>query len=357
MSGIKEPSLGRAARLQHRQPFNSGDRNFFAWGSATAPESNSTAWSTSYSQYLARSAAISARSMNLYQLALEHVAQGKLPPTIFQDHFPAFAVAHAAEFTNRFAEVGSRFMGNLVRLGSSFPQQAGASDSAEAEAETPPEFDPSNPSRWYEQVAEYAGKLNARAVQAYRSQLDRVAAGQTTPSEVQQQTAEQMAERLPNYMQGMTQIYFNLLNELNEVRAAYEETYFRGLLVTAKSDHSDPAVTLTLSGPAGSTSTVSLAVTNTTEQRAQIAHQVSDVRRADGVGPGFVPAVAFAPEKLELDPNEEGTLTISLTLDAQQYEADRLYSGALLLAGGSEVPLRMDLRILAISISSQNSNG
>lgn len=327
-------------------------------GWVTAPEPNSTDWSASYSQYLARSAAISARSLNLYQLALEHVAQGKLPPTIFQDHFPNFAVAHSAEFTNRFAEVGSRFLGNLLRLGSSFPQQAGGTDTAEVEGEVdPPEFDPSHPARWYEQMAEYAGTLNARAVKAYRSQLDRVAAGETTPSEVQQQTAEQMAERLPNYMQHMTQIYFNLLNELNEVRAAYEETYFRGLLVTAKSDHSDPIVTLTLSGPSGSTATVSLAVTNTTEQRAEIGHQVSDVRRADGIGPSFLPAVAFVPEHLEIDPNEEGTLTISLTLDTQKYDVDRLYSGELLLIGGSDVPLRVELRVLATSVSSQNPNG
>ena len=60
------------------------------------PEPHPTDWSTSYSQYLARSAALSARSLNFYQIALERIAQGKLAPTIFQDHFPAFAVTHAA---------------------------------------------------------------------------------------------------------------------------------------------------------------------------------------------------------------------------------------------------------------------
>jgi hypothetical protein len=291
-------------------------------------------------------------------LALERVAQGKLPPTIFQDHFPSFAVTHGAEFTNRFAEVGSRFLGNLVRLGSSFPQQAGGTDTAETGPEiSPPQFDASNPARWYEQVAEYAGQLNARAVKAYRSQLDRVAAGATTPSEVQQQTAEHMAQGLPNYMQRMTQIYFGLLNELNEVRAAYEEAYFRGVLATAKSDSSDPAVTLTLSGAAGTTAIVSLAVTNTTGQRTRIGHEVSDVRRVDGVGPSFIPAIVFAPEDLEIDSEEEGTLGISLTLDPQKYDVDRWYSGALLLTGGSDVPLRVELRILATSAGSHTSNG
>jgi hypothetical protein len=296
--------------------------------------------------------------LNLYQLALERVAQGKLSATIFQDHFPTFAVAHAAEFTNRFAEVGSRFLGNLVRLGSSFPQQNGRSDSAQTEPEiVAPQFDSSNPARWYEQVAEYAGQLNARAVKAYRSQLDRVAAGETTPSEVQQQTAEQMAQDLPDYMQRMTQVYFDLLNELNEVRAAYEEAYFRGLLATAKSDHTEPAVTLTLSGAAGATATVSLAVTNTTGRRTRIGHQVSDMRRVDGVGPSFVPAIVFVPENLEIDSDEEGTLTLSLDLDPEKYDVNSLYSGVLLLTGSSDIPLRVELRVLATSPSSEQSNG
>jgi hypothetical protein len=321
------------------------------------PEMNSTDWSTSYSQYLARSAALSARTLNLYQLALERVSQGKLPPTIFQDHFPTFAVAHGAEFTNRFAEVGSRFLSDLVRLGSSFSQQPPDADAATERESVRPQFDASNPARWYEQIAEYAGQLNARAIKAYRAQLDRVASGETTPSEVQQHTAEQMAQQLPGYMQRMTQLYFDLLNGLNDVRSAYEETYFRGLLATAKPDDSDATVTLTLAGPAGTTAATSLSVTNTTGQQTRIGHQIVDVRRVDGAGPSLVPAIAFVPERLELGPNEEGTLTISLPLDPEQYDSDALYTGALYLTGGSDVPLEVELRILATAVASNHSNG
>jgi hypothetical protein len=67
------------------------------------PEMNSTDWSRLYSQSLARSAELSARTFSFYQLALEQVSQGKLPPTIFQDHFPAFALTHAAECTKRLS--------------------------------------------------------------------------------------------------------------------------------------------------------------------------------------------------------------------------------------------------------------
>ncbi|HXR78296.1 MAG TPA: hypothetical protein VN737_20120 [Bryobacteraceae bacterium] len=321
------------------------------------PEMNSTDWSTSYSQYLARSAALSARTLNLYQLALERVSQGKLPPTIFQDHFPAFAVAHGPDFANRFAEVGSRFLTGLVRLGSSFSQQPSEAGAATERESAPPQFDASNPARWYEQLAEYAGRLNARAVKSYRAQLDRVAAGEATPSEVQQQTAEQMAQQLPGYMQLTTQLYFDLLNGLNDVRSAYEETYFHGLLARAESDDRDATVALTLAGPAGTTAAASLSITNTTGQQTRIGHRIVDVRREDGAGPSLVPTIAFVPETLELGPDEEGTLTISLHLDPEQYDSDALYTGALYLTGGSDVPLEVELRILATPVASKRSSG
>jgi hypothetical protein len=321
-----------------------------------APEMNSTDWSTSYSQYLARSAAISARTLNLYQLALERVSQGKLRPTIFQDHFPSFAATHGAEFANRFAELGSRFLSDLVRLGSSFSQQPPDTGAAATERESiPPRFDPSNPTRWYEQIAEYAGELNARAIKAYRAQLDRVAAGETTPSEVQQHTAEQMAQQLPDYMQLMTRLYFDLLNGLNDVRSAYEEAYFGGILADAKPGDSDASVTLTLAGPAGATAAARLSVTNTTTRRARIGHQIVDVRRADGAGPSLIPAIVFAPEMLELEPGEEGTLRVSLQLDSEQYDTNVLYTGTLHLTGGSDVPLEVELRILADAVAAKHS--
>ena len=329
----------------------------FSWRQSEgtmADETNANDWSASYSQYLARSAALSARTLNLYQLALERVSQGKLPPTIFQDHFPAFAVAHAAEFTNRFSEVGSRFLSDLVRLGSSFSQQQQPPPAAADPIL--PQFDSSNPARWYEQLAEYAGEVNARAIKSYRSQLDRVASGETTPSEVQQQTAEQMAQGLPEQMQLISRIYFDLLNGLNDVRSAYEETYFRGLLAKAESPDSEAKVTLALAGNAGATASASLSVINTTGQRTQIGHRIADVRRVDGTGPSLVPSLKFVPETLELGPEEEGLLTVALHLDPAVYDPDALYSGALYLTGGSDVPLEVDLRILATVDSSGRAN-
>ena len=133
-------------------------------------------WSTSYSQYLTRSAALSARTLKLYLEALERISRGKLTPTIFQDHFPRFAQAHATEYSARLAEAGARFLGELMRLGASLAQERPGSGMPAGDTDAvPPRFDPTNPVRWFEQLAEYAGRLNARALKLYREQLDRVA--------------------------------------------------------------------------------------------------------------------------------------------------------------------------------------
>jgi hypothetical protein len=319
------------------------------WGYAKM-ENDPTDWSTSYSRYLTRSAALSARTLKLYHEALECVSQGKMPPTIFQDYFPRFAQAHAAVYAASLAGAGARFFSELVRLGAGLGQPQSGSEPEIV----PPRFDATNPVRWFEQFAEYAGQLSAHGVKTYRAQLDRVAAGETTPSEVQQNASDFLSRQLPEYLQRTTQVYFDLLNTLNDVRASYEETYFRGVLAEATDREGETPVALSLSGPPGATVSASLSVTNTTGQRARVAYRMTEVRRPDGVGRAFVPSVTIFPESMELGPEEEGTITISLRLDPQQYDPDALYTGTLYVTGGAGLQVEVQVRIVVHPVDSAN---
>jgi len=319
--------------------------------SATTPAENASEartldWSSSYARYLAKSAAQSARTLSLYQEALERVAQGKLRPTVFQDHYPRFVEADAARYSAKLAEVGARFLSDLVRLGASLPERRTGSEAGEPEI-APPRFDASNPVRWFEQLAEYAGLLNARALKTYRAQLEGVAAGETTPSEAQQATSNYLARELPIYLEQLAQLYFGLLNGLNDVRAEYEEDYFRGLLAAAAQEEREPPAVVTLAGPLGSTASATLSVTNTTGERATIRHRTSDVRRTDGVGPAFDPKITVAPETLELGPGEEGNLRLRLPLEAGHFDPNALYAGTLTVTGGADLRVEVALRITA----------
>jgi len=309
-------------------------------------EHNPGDWSTSYSHYLTRSAALSARALKLYLEGLDRISQGRLTPTVFQDHFPRFAQAHATEYSAQLAETGARFLSELVRLGASLGQQRHGAAPPEPET-IPPRFDPTNPVRWFEQLAEYAGQLNARAVRMYRAQLDSVASGEATPSEVQQNTSDYLARQMPEYLQRLTHLYFDLLNSWNDVRARYEETYFRSVLGEARTEESEPPPALTLSGASGETVSASIAVTNTAVERTQIGWTLTDVRRTDGVGKAFVPDVTVFPETLELEPDEEGTLTLSLLLNPSRYDSGALYTGTLYVTGSAGFQVEVQLRILA----------
>jgi virginiamycin B lyase len=135
-----------------------------------AGDANAGDWSTTYAQFLSRSAALSAKTMGLYQLVLERIAQGKLAATVFQDRLPSFIVVHGARFTNQLSEVVSRFLGALINLGMGMSRRPDGPLPLHEEAPLiPPQLDPSNPARWYEQLAEFAGQLNARAIKTYRT--------------------------------------------------------------------------------------------------------------------------------------------------------------------------------------------
>ena len=150
----------------------------------------------------------------------------------------------------------------------------------------------------------------------------------------------------------MTRLYFDLLNNLTDVRARYEEAYFRSVLGEAHDEEREKPVILTFSGPPGIRASASLSVTNTTDQRTQITSRTTDVRRTDGVGRAFVPAITMFPESIELEPGAEGTLRFSLQLDPLQYDFDALYAGTLYVIGGTDLQVEVQLRIMVTPVES-----
>ena len=312
----------------------------------TSVRPSSADWSASYSQYLSRTAAQAAATLNLYQQALLLVSQGKLEPTAFQNELPAFIQRHGVDYTNRLSDVGARFLSRLIELTASFSRR-GAGWQEETPLPDPPHFDAANPARWFEQYAEYAGKLNNRAMKAYRAQLEQVAAGEKSPAEVQQRTVNEVSQAMPEILQQMTQLYLDLLNDLNETRSRYEQEYFSRVLALARKPERDPAVELQVAGPLGETAFVSLSVSNTTTGQVSVHFKHTDARRTDGVGPAFTPQLAVSPDVLELEPGAEQKILVSVRLEPDQFEQDHPYICVLYIDGGEALRVEVHLRILA----------
>jgi len=285
------------------------------------------------------------KTLQLYQEVLEDVAQGRLPATVFQEYFPRFIQSQGTRYSDRLTELGSEFLTSLVQLNRRNSQGDEAED---AEGEIPlPIFERANATQWFEQYAEFLGQINARAVKAYRKQLDQVAVGEATPEDIQKKVASQMSHQLPDYLQRVGHLYFGLMNRLNEIRANYEEEYFLGILALAKRSESEPSVTMELSGPLGGMAFATFTLTNTTGHRTPIRYVGTEVRRTDGVGATFAPQIVIQPEALELGPGEDATISFSLQLQADRYEVDIPYLGFLYITGDGDLRVEMRLRIIA----------
>lgn len=317
-----------------------------AWSYRSLTEDAPADWSTSYSQFLTRAAGHASRTLGLYQEVLTCVAQGRLPPTVFEEYYPSFVKANGAAYTERLTALGGEFLSSLTQLD---PSGSDARDEIDGEIPAPI-FEPGNPARWFEQYAEYAGQLNARAVKAYRRQLDRVAMGEITPEEVQQKVVNQLSRQLPEQLQRAGQLYFAMIDRLNEIRARYEEEYFLGILALAERREQDVLITLPLSGPLGGLAFASFNVTNSTSAKTPIHYVVTEIRRSDGVGAAFAPAIAIAPEALDLDPGEEQTISVSLQLVPDRYQLDTPYTGFLYVTGDGDLRVEMRMRIVATQV-------
>jgi hypothetical protein len=305
--------------------------------------------SKAYLEYLTRFTAQSARVLNLYQQILESVSHGHLAPTVFQDQYLRFTQAHWPEYATKLAQLNGRFLSELIQIGTLYrPEQMDfASVSSDEPDLRPPQFNAADAATWFQQLADYAGQLNARALKAYRAQLDRVAAGETTPSEVQETTSKYLSNRLPDYLQHVGQLYLDLVSGLNDLRAEYEEKYFLGMLATAGRQDESQLLVLNLSAALGESTSASLEVENSTEKQTTIQCSITDVRRTDGVGPAFAPRITITPETFDLTPGESGTLRISVQLDESDYDVGALYSGTLFITGQAELPVEVLLRITA----------
>lgn len=310
-------------------------------------------WSIWYTQYLTRATGQSAKTLELYQQVLECVSRGQLAPTVIQDLLPGFAQARGTEYTTKLAELSSRFFRGLVEIGTVYSREQAELIMPEVPLPQipPPQLDTTDPVKWFEQLTEYVGHLNARAVKAYQSHLERVAAGEATTAQLQQATSDYHARRLPEHLRQVGQLYFELLNGLNDVRIAYEKDFLAGVLASAKHAGQEIPFVLNLTAPLGETASASLSLSNTRQQRSLIRCTVTAIRRADGVGPAFAPKVTITPEALELAPGQDGSLRLSLQLDADDFTADALYIGAVHLTGHGEPRLEVPLQITATPIT------
>ncbi len=100
-----------------------------------------------------------------------------------------------------------------------------------------------------------------------------------------------------------------------------------------------------LAGPIATHATTQLDIENTLERPASLRCSCHEVRRADGIGPAFTPAMTVTPAQQLLVARAEGGIAISIWLDGEQFDAPAQYVGAFSVESDGGTTLRIPLRI------------
>jgi hypothetical protein len=143
----------------------------------------------------------------------------------------------------------------------------------------------------------------------------------------------------------ITRLYFELLTRFTDLQTTQIDDCLRTLLDAAGAGAGSGA--LALRAPLGGTAASSLIVENSGSEPLLVSCLATAVRRADGVGPAFVPAIALTPLEDTVRPGEELRVTTALSLDPGVYEPDVLYIGALRLMRQQSLHFEVPLHITA----------
>jgi hypothetical protein len=290
--------------------------------------SGSTDWSAAYAHYLLRAAQQTARTQSLYYLVLQRVSRGELSPAALRDALATFAERRGADYGSRVADASARFFSGLVQIA------AGAST-------PPPPYDAADPYGWYQRLASYTADIQRRSVDAYRERLER-AARESSSAPI----GDEYTRRAGEQVSALGRLYFELLERVVEIGAASEEEYL-GIVLSGATPTDSGAPVVELKAPLGTSASAVVSLENTRPDRAVIRCTVSEVRRADGVGPSFLPNVLVDPDGLMLEPEQEGSVRLSLALDPEVYAPAADYVGAVQVLRHGEPRLDLPLRIRA----------
>jgi hypothetical protein len=259
---------------------------------------------TAYAHYLLRATIASTHALHLYEQAIRCVARRQISADTFQHSLMRVATTRAQSSQTNVAAAAARFIDALTAINATHDVTR----------------------------------------DTFFADLAAVAAGDKPPGEFRRASTKQLNTTFASALTCGARAWFDLLGALDEERGRFAEEYLVDVLRRANplGFHGD---VVELSGPMNTRLTTTVTLDNTLTDRAVIHCGVSDVRRADGIGPGFAPALVFAPEEIIVEGAEDAQLSVSLWLDSTIYETQSAYVGSLHISRDDAPRLDIPLRI------------
>jgi hypothetical protein len=264
-----------------------------------------------YVQSLLRTGVAAAHALHLNDQLISCVARRQVSPDSFQRSLARFAQARGADLATDASRTAEAFISGMA-----------------ASAFLPVDDD----------------ETLTGAVEAYFARLAAVARGETIPNELRRVTSKRLNAAVADELSRAAGVWFEYLGALDEQRGRFAEECLMTVLrsVDPVGFHGD---VVEIAGPLNSTISTVVTLDGAGIDRAVVRCDVSDVRRADGVGPAFTPELVLSPEEIVLERAHDAQLSLSLWLDEAIYDQGSPYVGALHITRDGAPRLEIPLRI------------
>jgi len=305
---------------------------------ATAASESSTA----YALYAMRAAAHATRNLQLLDQVIACVARRQLAPESLQQSLAAIARTRAPSLEREANLAAARFVAGLM-------------SSAPLPVESTEQVAGVDPSAIDESLERLGRDVHARASAAlatYQSRIDSVAAGEISPDDSRRAVRKDYTRGVSRELVRVSQLWFDLLGDLDHIRSRFTEEYLLDALRRASPIGFD-GDQVELTGRLSTRASTIVTLENTRPEPVTLRCAVRDIRRADAVGPAFVPAIVLTPTEVVLDVDRVANIGVSLQLDETIYDADVRYIGAFEISrdGAPRIDIPLTITPMASSLA------
>lgn len=295
-------------------------------------------WSRRFQELAADAGRMYARNLRRYDELLRRVADGDLKPEEIQIQFGEYLQEHAATSTRELVELSVGLLAGLLHVEAKY-REAMLDGLLPPDGPVPPPPAPSSIdlTNWFQTLAKYAAEQSARGVARHQQLVERVASGEITPAQMQEQSRRYLESHAAEFVGEVMDLGLTFVGRLQQSSTNLSDGLYDRVLGSEGGESSppEPPLVLDLRGASGSVVTREIVVENTRAEAADVACRVSEFTQRAG-GPSFATGAAVVPSRFTLAAGQSRDVTLSLPLERDSFAPGVDYFAILRISGAGE---------------------
>lgn len=288
-----------------------------------------------YADFALTAALRSTRAYERYVQVVGCLARGQISVPQISACVEQVAASRQNEFSSSVTALYGALFSSLIS-GNYIP--------ATGEFSVPPDVEEAT--SWTESLMRRSAARDAVAVGDYFERLSNVATGNIAAKEILRETKAFYRSTPAERLATAAKAWFEFLSGLETLRADLGEECLKTALEKVTPGPAGDGV-LELDAPCGQTASGEIVLENEHEEPAGVRCEVSEFRRADGIGAAFPAAASVTPDDFTMAEGCSSAIRLTVHLDTGVYEPDTPYVGILRIVRDQRARTDVPIRITA----------